>query len=214
MTAASFSRRSPGVQPGRGSACAARGRSGRRRFDADRGLAEGGQNALTAGLYGYNGVLVGLVLATFLALGATLWIYVALGVSVSTVAMLGTASALKPFGSLAPTALFVAVTWIMLLATYGFAGLFGAVLLVAGVVAPSSRLHPSRSGSEPILRVRFSDLPGVPESERCRASLPCRSCRQLGPCGVVRARRRDARGRRGARLRRGKRSRDPGPARL
>ncbi|MGC2787201.1 MAG: urea transporter, partial [Roseiarcus sp.] len=44
------------------------------------------RTALTAGPYGYNGVLVGLALATFLAQGATLWIYVALGAAVSHVA--------------------------------------------------------------------------------------------------------------------------------
>ena len=35
--------------------------------------------ALKAGLYGYNGVLVGLALATFLAPGPALWVYVVLG---------------------------------------------------------------------------------------------------------------------------------------
>ena len=34
---------------------------------------------LNAGLYGYNGVLVGLALATFVAPGALLWAYVILG---------------------------------------------------------------------------------------------------------------------------------------
>ncbi len=97
---------------------------------------EADKPALRAGLYGYNGVLVGLALATFLAQGAALWIYVALGSAVSTVAMLGAASALKPFGTPALTAPFVGVTWIMLLATYGFAGLSGAALPVAGIVAP------------------------------------------------------------------------------
>jgi urea transporter len=91
--------------------------------------------ALRAGLYGYNGVLVGLALATFIAPGAGLWIYVALGAAVSTVATLGTANVLKPFGAPALTAPFVAVTWIMLLATYGFAGLSGVGLPAAGVVA-------------------------------------------------------------------------------
>ncbi len=112
------------------------------------------KTALMAGLYGYNGVLVGLALATFLAQGATLWIYVALGAAVSTVATLGTASALKPFGTPALTAPFVAVTWIMLLATYGFAGLSGAALPAAGSSRPSSRPRPSRLGSEPISRGR------------------------------------------------------------
>lgn len=92
--------------------------------------------ALKAGLYGYNGALVGLALATFLAPGFALWVYVALGAAVSTVATLGTAGALKPLGAPALTFPFVVVTWIMLLATYGFAGLAGAALPTAGVVAP------------------------------------------------------------------------------
>jgi urea transporter len=104
------------------------------------------KTALMAGLYGYNGVLVGLALATFLAQGTALWIYVALGAAVSTVATLGTASALKPFGAPALTAPFVAVTWIMLLATYGFAGLSGAALPAAGVVAPFEPATPVSIG--------------------------------------------------------------------
>jgi urea transporter len=104
------------------------------------------QAALRAGLYGYNGVLVGLALATFIAPGAALWIYVALGAAVSTVATLGTASVLKPFGAPALTAPFVAVTWIMLLAAYGFAGLSGVGLPTAGVVAPFEPATPVSVG--------------------------------------------------------------------
>ena len=57
------------------------------------------KTTLNAGLYGYNGVLVGLALATFISPGPALWIYVALGAAVSIVATLGTASALKPLAS-------------------------------------------------------------------------------------------------------------------
>jgi urea transporter len=92
--------------------------------------------AVKAGLYGYNGALVGLALATFLASGPALWAYVTLGAAVSTVAALGTAGALKPLGAPALTFPFVVVTWILLLASYGFAGLSGAALPVAGIVAP------------------------------------------------------------------------------
>ena len=94
------------------------------------------ETALKAGLYGYNGALVGLALATFLAPGPALWVYVALGAAVSTVATLGTAGALKPLGAPALTFPFVAVTWIMLLASYGFAGLSSAASPGAGDVAP------------------------------------------------------------------------------
>src|SRR5262245_46989529 len=54
--------------------------------------------SLRSGLYGYNGILVGLALATFLAPGALLWAYVVLGAAVSVVVMLGTANAIKPWG--------------------------------------------------------------------------------------------------------------------
>ena len=54
--------------------------------------------SLRSGLYGYNGILVGLALATFLAPGALMWVYVVLGAAVSVVVMLGTANAVKPWG--------------------------------------------------------------------------------------------------------------------
>ena len=94
------------------------------------------KSALDAGLYGFNAVLVGLALATFLTPGPLLWAYVALGAAVSVVAMLATANALKPWGVAALTAPFVLVTWILLLATYGFSGLSGAGLPSAAVIAP------------------------------------------------------------------------------
>jgi urea transporter len=94
------------------------------------------RSALNAGLYGYNGVLVGLALATFIAPGPLLWAYVVLGAAVSVVATLGTANALKPWGVAALTFPFVLVTWILLLATYGFSGLSGSGLPAAAVITP------------------------------------------------------------------------------
>ncbi len=91
---------------------------------------------LNAGLYGYNGVLVGLALATFITPGPLLWIYVVLGAAVSVVATLGTANALRPLGVAALTFPFVIVTWILLLATYGFSGLAGEGLPSAVVISP------------------------------------------------------------------------------
>jgi urea transporter len=90
--------------------------------------------ALRSGLYGYNGVLVGLALATFLAPGALLWVYVVLGAAVSVVVMLGTSNAVKAWGS-ALTFPFVLTTWLLLLATYGFSGLEGAALPAGNVVS-------------------------------------------------------------------------------
>jgi urea transporter len=102
--------------------------------------------SLNAGLYGYNGVLVGLALATFLAPGPLLWFYVVLGAAVSVVATLGTANALKPLGVAALTFPFVLVTWLLLLATYGFSGLSGAGLPSASVITPFEPLPPGPLG--------------------------------------------------------------------
>lgn len=90
---------------------------------------------LRAGLSGYNGVLVGLALATFLAPGPLLWAYVALGSVVSVIVTLGISNAVRGWGLTALTFPFVITTWILLLGTYGFAGLKGAALPAGGVVS-------------------------------------------------------------------------------
>ena len=92
--------------------------------------------ALHSGLYGYNAVLVGLALPTFLAPDPLVWTYVVLGAAVSVVTMLGAANALKPWGVSALTFPFVLITWLLLLATYGFAGLSGSELPAADAAAP------------------------------------------------------------------------------
>lgn len=92
------------------------------------------QESLHSGLYGYNGVLVGLALATFIAPSALLWAYVVLGAAVSVVTMLGTANAVKPWGLSSLTFPFVLTTWLLLLATYGFSGLVGTALPSGNVV--------------------------------------------------------------------------------
>jgi urea transporter len=92
------------------------------------------KESLHAGLYGFNGVLIGLALATFLAPGALMWVYVVLGATVSVVVMLGTVNVVKAWGG-ALTFPFVLTTWLLLLATYGFSGLAGAALPSGNVVA-------------------------------------------------------------------------------
>jgi urea transporter len=94
------------------------------------------RSQLNAGLCGYNGVLVGLAVSTFIVLTPLLWAYVLLGAIVSVIATLGTANALKPLGIAALTFPFVLVTWLLLLGSYGFAGLTGSGLPAASVVAP------------------------------------------------------------------------------
>ena len=99
--------------------------------------------SLAAGLYGYNAMLVGMALATFLAPGPLLWVYVLLGAAVSVVVTLGTANVVKGWGG-ALTGPFVLTTWLLLLATYGFSGLAGAALPAAGVVTPFESVAATR----------------------------------------------------------------------
>jgi urea transporter len=100
--------------------------------------------SLRAGLYGFNGFLVGLALATFIAPGPLLWAYVILGAAASVVAMSATVLVAKSWGMPALTFPFVLVTWLLLLATYGFAGLAGSALPTAGVVVPFESVAATR----------------------------------------------------------------------
>ena len=139
------------------------------------------QASLRAGLYGFNGFLVGLALATFVAPGPLLWAYVILGAAVSVVAMSATANVARTWGMPALTFPFVLVTWLLLLATYGFAGLAGTALPAAGVVAPFESVAATRLDAG---AVRAGDaaqhFAGVPEGQRHRGTaLPGRACRQL-----------------------------------
>ena len=137
--------------------------------------------ALRAGLYGFNGFLVGLALATFVAPGPLLWAYVVLGAAVSVVAMSATANVSKTWGMPALTSPFVLVTWLLLLATYAFAGLAGSALPAAGVVVPFESVAATRLDAGD---VRAGDaaqhLAGVPEGQRLAALLLSgRACGQL-----------------------------------
>ncbi len=90
--------------------------------------------SLADGLYGYNAVLVGLALPTFVAPSPLLWCYVVLGGAVSVVCMLGTVNVTRAWGVAALTFPFVLTSWLLLLATYGFSGLQGDALPFSGQV--------------------------------------------------------------------------------
>jgi urea transporter len=100
--------------------------------------------SVRAGLYGFNGFLVGLALATFVAPGPLLWVYAILGAAVSVVAMSATVNMARTWSMPALTFPFVLVTWLLLLATYGFAGLAGTALPAAGVIAPFESVAATR----------------------------------------------------------------------
>jgi len=92
--------------------------------------------ALGDGLFGYNGILVGLALPTFLPPSPLLWAYVAIGAAVSVVAMLGTANVTKAWSVSALTFPFVITTWLLLLAAAAFAGIGGDAAAAADAIVP------------------------------------------------------------------------------
>lgn len=84
--------------------------------------------SLQAGLYGYNGCLVGIGLATFLTPSFYLWIIVIFGSIISVITTKALTNFLKNWGVAALTAPFVLVTWTILLASYTFFSIKGAAL--------------------------------------------------------------------------------------
>jgi len=79
------------------------------------------RTARETGLYGYNGILVGAALPTFLDPTARMWVYLVIGAAVSSVVMMAVANVFKTWGTPALTFPFVLTTWFLLLAAYSFA---------------------------------------------------------------------------------------------
>ena len=94
------------------------------------------EEALGAGLYGYNAYLVGIALPTFLATSPLLWFYLVLGAIVSVIVTLGTAKVMTTWGVAALTAPFILVTWLLLLSAYAFSGIHGDALPASGQIVP------------------------------------------------------------------------------
>lgn len=81
------------------------------------------QTSWKAGLFGYNGCLVGVGLPTFLEVTPIVWLCIILGGVVSVIVTICIADILKTWKVAALTAPFVLVTWTILLASYAFGGL-------------------------------------------------------------------------------------------
>jgi urea transporter len=92
--------------------------------------------SIDAGLYGFNGYLVGLALATFMAPTTQLWVYAGFGGAVSVVVTLAISRVLGTWSVSALTAPFVLTAWLLLLATNQFSGLDGGALPPVGVIVP------------------------------------------------------------------------------
>lgn len=82
------------------------------------------QPSLRNGLYGFNGMLVGAAVPTFIDIGSVIvWAFVVVGAAVSTIAMLAIAKLLSTWGVPALTFPFVLTTWFLLLGSYSFANI-------------------------------------------------------------------------------------------
>jgi urea transporter len=70
------------------------------------------------GLFGFNGILVGIGLAFFLEFDFLLAVYIVLGAAVSTIVMMALINLLTPWDMPALTAPFVLTAWLLLFAVY------------------------------------------------------------------------------------------------
>jgi urea transporter len=77
--------------------------------------------SVRAGLYGFNGVLVGVAVPSFLDVDARVWAYLVIGAAVSTVVMMAVANVFKTWDVPALTFPFVLTTWFLALASHSFA---------------------------------------------------------------------------------------------
>jgi urea transporter len=77
--------------------------------------------SMKQGLFGFNGILVGVAVPTFLAHHPAMWAYVIIGAAVSTVVTVAVNNVAKTWGVSGSTAPFVFTTWLLLLAAYAFA---------------------------------------------------------------------------------------------
>jgi urea transporter len=99
------------------------------------------QTALRAGMYGFNGILVGAALPTFLGVDVLLWAYIVVGAAVSSVAMQAIAHVMTVFKAPALTFPFVLTTWLLLLGAYAFSNLDVVAMgppAVAATVGPQT----------------------------------------------------------------------------
>lgn len=78
------------------------------------------ETSLRQGMFGFNGVLVGAAVPTFLVNGPAMWLVLVIGAAVSTVVMLAVSKVMKTWEAPALTFPFVLTTWFLVLAAYSF----------------------------------------------------------------------------------------------
>lgn len=75
---------------------------------------------LKQGMFGFNGVLVGAAVPTFLAPSPAMWFVLIIGAAVSSVAMLAISKVMKTWDTPALTFPFVLTSWFLALSAYSF----------------------------------------------------------------------------------------------
>jgi urea transporter len=100
------------------------------------------------GLFGFNGILVGIGLAFFLEWDPLLAVYIVLGGAVSTVVMMALANFFGPWDVPALTAPFVLTAWLLLFAVYQFAR-----------IRPSPLIAPVPLDPQALVQTELRELP-------------------------------------------------------
>src|SRR5262245_45901801 len=93
------------------------------------------------GVFGFNGVLIGIALAVFLQWDWHVAVYIILGAIVSTIAMMGLAKLLATWDIAPLTAPFVLTAWLLLFALYQFGQLHPTTLIGPMPVHPGAAIQ-------------------------------------------------------------------------
>lgn len=109
--------------------------------------------SLQEGLFGFNGILVGVAIPTFLANDWMMWAYLILGAAVSTIVTLAVAKVVKTWGVPGSTAPFVFTTWVLLLGAYSLTH-----VPVAAIGPPALPVAAAAGGASLSIRIILSVL--------------------------------------------------------
>ena len=112
------------------------------------------------GLFGFNGILVGIGLAFFLEFEPLLAVYIVLGGAVSTILMMALANFLGLWDMPALTAPFVLTAWLLLFAVYQFAN-----------IRPSPLIAPMPLDPQATIQTELRELPTGPGAGLTAANL-------------------------------------------
>jgi len=93
------------------------------------------------GLFGFNGILVGIALAFFFEFDLLLAVYIVLGAAVSTIVMMALINLLTPWDMPALTAPFVLTAWLLLFAVYQFDFLHPTELIAPATLHPGAAVQ-------------------------------------------------------------------------